>query len=95
MSQIVLRQQIDGLIEELLKINEALQYPIELDGYVTKLGNAKRKIVVIGNILQKTQESLIEIHQTVEKETNKKKALWDRSAMYRSPASPTASKEDN
>lgn len=81
-SQIELRQQIDSLTEELLKINESLQCPLELDAYVTKLVNAKRKVVVVSNILQKTQERLNKIHEAVEKETNKRKALLDRSSMY-------------
>lgn len=83
-SQIELRQQIDSLTEELLKINESLQCPLELDSYVTKLVNAKRKVIVVSNILQKTQERLNKIHQAVEKETNKRKALLDRSSMYHS-----------
>ncbi|XP_014214775.1 SNARE-associated protein Snapin [Copidosoma floridanum] len=83
-SQIELRQQIDSLLEELLKINESLQCPIELDSYVTKLANAKRKVVVVSNILQKTQERLNKIHESVERETSKRKALLDRSSMYHS-----------
>ena len=72
------------MTEELLKINEALQCPLELEAYVNKLVNAKRKVIVVSNILQKTQERLNKIHQAVEKETNKRKALLDRSSMYHS-----------
>lgn len=67
-----------------MKINESIQCPLELDTYVTKLVNAKRKVVLVSNILQKTQERLNKIHQAVEKETNKRKALLDRSSMYHS-----------
>lgn len=67
-----------------MKINESLQCPLELEGYVTKLVNAKRKVVVVSNILQKTQERLNKIHEAVERETNKRKALLDRSSSYQS-----------
>ncbi|XP_011495981.1 PREDICTED: SNAPIN protein homolog [Ceratosolen solmsi marchali] len=76
-SQIELRQQIDSLTEELLKINEFLKFPLELDVYVTKLINAKQKVVVINNILQKTEERITKIYQAVEKEKNKQKVLLD------------------
>lgn len=67
-----------------MKINESLQCPIEIDCYVTKLVNAKRKVVVVSNILQKTQERLNKIHQAAERETIKRKTLLDRSSMYHS-----------
>lgn len=71
-------------MEELIRINESIQCPLEFDTYVSKLVNAKRKVVVVSNILQKTQERLNKIHQAVEKETHKRKALLDRSSMYHS-----------
>ncbi|KAJ8683971.1 hypothetical protein QAD02_019763 [Eretmocerus hayati] len=92
-SQIELRQQIDSLTEELMKINEALQCPLELEAYVDKLVCAKRKVVVVSNILQKTQERLNKILEAVEKETNKRKALLDRSSMYHSATIKTETDE--
>lgn len=90
-SQIELKQQIESLTEELLKISEALQCPMELDAYVKKLVNAKHKVTIVSNILQTTQERLNKIHQAVERETSRKKSLLDRSSMY---GSTTINKEN-
>ncbi|KZC08370.1 PREDICTED: SNAPIN protein homolog [Dufourea novaeangliae] len=80
--QIELKQQIESLTEELQRINEALQCPLETDSYVKKLINAKHKITIVSNILQSTQERLNRIHQAVEKNTAKRKALLDHSSLY-------------
>ncbi|XP_031840350.1 SNAP associated protein isoform X2 [Nomia melanderi] len=80
--QIELKQQIESLAEELQRINEALQCPLETDSYVKKLINAKHKITIVSNILQSTQERLNKIHQAVEKNTVKRKALLDHSTSY-------------
>ncbi|XP_033211326.1 SNAPIN protein homolog isoform X2 [Belonocnema kinseyi] len=74
-SQIELKQQIDSLNEELVKLSEGLQQPLELDSYVKKLVNAKQKVTIVSNILQTTQDRLNKIHQAIEKEAAKKKAL--------------------
>ncbi|XP_034179387.2 SNAP associated protein [Osmia lignaria lignaria] len=80
--QIELKQRIESLTEELQRINEALQCPLETDSYVKKLINAKHKITIVSNILQNTQERLNKIHQAVEKNTAKRKALLDHSSSY-------------
>ncbi|XP_051175664.1 SNAPIN protein homolog isoform X2 [Leptopilina boulardi] len=85
-SQIELKQQIDSLNEELLKISESLQHPLELDSYVKKLVNAKQKVTIVSNILQTTQERLNKIHQAIEKESAKKRALLDHSSSYKADA---------
>ncbi|XP_076248694.1 hemK methyltransferase 2 [Calliopsis andreniformis] len=85
--QIELKQRIESLTEELLRINEALQCPLETDSYVKKLVNAKHKITIVSNILQNTQERLNKIHQAVERNTAKRKALLDHSSMYINPTS--------
>lgn len=82
--QIELKQRIESLTEELQRINEALQYPLETDSYVKKLINAKHKITIVSNILQTTQERLNKIHQAVEKSTAKRKTLLDNSSAYSS-----------
>ncbi|XP_015122194.1 SNAPIN protein homolog [Diachasma alloeum] len=81
-SQIELKQQIESLTEELVKISEYLQCPFELDSYVKKLVNAKQRVTVVSNILQTTQERLNKVHDAVEKDTAKRKALLDHSPMY-------------
>ncbi|KAF7385251.1 SNAPIN protein isoform X1 [Vespula maculifrons] len=80
--QIELKQRIESLTDVLTKINEALQCPFETDSYVKKLINAKQKITVVSNILQTTQERINKLHQAVERNTAKRKALLDHSSMY-------------
>lgn len=91
--QIELKQRIESLTEELQRINEALQCPLETDSYVKKLINAKHKITIVSNILQSTQERLNKIHQAVERNTAKRKALLDHSPSYGN-ASNILSKEE-
>lgn len=92
--QIELKQQIESLTEELQRINEALQYPLDTDSYVKKLVNAKHKITIVSNILQTTQERLNKVHQAVEKSTAKRKTLLDNSSTY-SSTSIEADKEES
>ncbi|CAK9829446.1 SNAPIN protein homolog [Anthophora retusa] len=91
--QIELKQRIESVSEELQMINEALQCPLEIDSYIKKLINAKHKITIVGNILQSTQDVLNKIHQMVEKNTAKKKALLDHSSSYGNTANITDKEE--
>jgi len=54
-SQIELKQQIDGLADEIKKISDEQQCPLDLETYVKKLLNAKRRVTVVSNILQVAQ----------------------------------------
>lgn len=78
-SQVELKQQIEGLAEELKKISEAHQCPLDLDSYVKKLMNAKLKVTVVSNILQTAQDRLNKVHQLIDKETSRRKALLEPS----------------
>ncbi|XP_035684774.1 SNARE-associated protein Snapin-like [Branchiostoma floridae] len=76
-SQLELREQIDGLCGELKKINEEQQVPVDLEPYVKKLMNARRRVMVVNNILQNAQERLGRLHQSVSRETARRKALLE------------------
>ncbi|KOC61496.1 SNARE-associated protein Snapin [Habropoda laboriosa] len=91
--QIELKQRIESLSEDLQMINEALQCPLEIDSYIKKLINAKRKITIVGNILQSTQDVLNKMHQGVEKNTAKRKALLDHSSLYSNTSNITDKEE--
>jgi hypothetical protein len=54
-SQVELKQQIEILSEELKKISESQQCPLDIDQYIRKLINAKLKVTVVSNILQTVQ----------------------------------------
>lgn len=77
-----MKQQIDSLNEELLKISENLQQPLELESYVKKLVNAKQKVTIVSNILQTTQDRLNKIHQAIEKESAKKRSLLESNSSF-------------
>lgn len=54
-SQSELHQQLEGLAAELARVQEQTRCPLQLDAYIKKLQNAKRRVVVVNNILQNTQ----------------------------------------
>lgn len=74
-SQLELKQQIESLSEDLKKITEAQQYSVDLDVYVKKLMNAKHRVTVLTNVLQSAQDRLNKVHQSIERETVKRKTL--------------------
>lgn len=57
-SQVELKQQIEVLSEELKKISESQQCPLDIELYIRKLINAKLKVTVVSNILQTVQVKL-------------------------------------
>ena len=77
-----MKQQIDSLNEDLLKLSEALQQPVELDAYVKKLVNAKQKVMIVSNVLQMTQSRLILMNQYIEKKSAKQRALLVHSLSH-------------
>uniref|UniRef100_A0A803TAP7 Biogenesis of lysosome-related organelles complex 1 subunit 7 n=1 Tax=Anolis carolinensis TaxID=28377 RepID=A0A803TAP7_ANOCA len=50
-----LREHIDGLAAELCRIKEDQKVALDLDPYVKKLLNARRRVVLVNNILQNAQ----------------------------------------
>lgn len=76
-SQLELKQCIESLSEELKKVAESQQTSVDLDAYVKKLVNAKHRVTVLSNILQNAQDRLNKIHQSIERETVKRKALLE------------------
>lgn len=58
-SQLELKQQIESLNEELLKVREALNNHPDLDPYVKKLIACKHKVTVVLNVLQASQVSIV------------------------------------
>ncbi|GFU23014.1 SNARE-associated protein Snapin [Trichonephila clavipes] len=85
-SQKELRQQIDSLSEELRQISETYNSMFDLDVYVKKLMNAKRRVMLVNNILQNAQERLNRLHQSIARETAKRKALLETSPTSIPPA---------
>uniref|UniRef100_A0A0B6Z7D1 Biogenesis of lysosome-related organelles complex 1 subunit 7 n=1 Tax=Arion vulgaris TaxID=1028688 RepID=A0A0B6Z7D1_9EUPU len=84
-SQMELRQQIDTFCEDLKKIAESDGAPIDLEVYVKKLNNSRRRVMLVSSILQNVQDRLNKLHQNISKETAKRKSMLD-------PSSPTHQK---
>lgn len=78
-SQVELREQIDKLAQDLHRLTELQEFPIDLEPYVKKLMNSRRRVMLVNNILQNAQERLGRLHQSVTRETAKRKALLEPS----------------
>ncbi|XP_071435511.1 SNARE-associated protein Snapin [Pithys albifrons albifrons] len=76
-SQVELREHIDSLAQELCRINEDQKVGLDLDPYVKKLLNARRRVVLVNNILQNAQERLRRLNHSVAKETVRRRALLE------------------
>ncbi|KAL3871232.1 hypothetical protein ACJMK2_039240 [Sinanodonta woodiana] len=76
-SQVELRSQIDSLADDLKRISESQAVPIDLEPYVKKLNNSRRRVMLINNILQNVQERLNKLYTNVSKETARRKSMLD------------------
>ncbi|XP_032649628.1 LOW QUALITY PROTEIN: SNARE-associated protein Snapin [Chelonoidis abingdonii] len=81
-SQVELREHIDNLATELCRINEDQKVALDLDPYVKKLLNARRRVVLVNNILQNAQERLRRLNHNVAKETARRKAVLEAAGGY-------------
>uniref|UniRef100_A0A1I8J448 Biogenesis of lysosome-related organelles complex 1 subunit 7 n=1 Tax=Macrostomum lignano TaxID=282301 RepID=A0A1I8J448_9PLAT len=68
LSQIELRAQIDSVAELLCAITDEKSAPVDLEAYVKKLNNAKRRVMLVNNIIQNAQERLGRLHASIQKE---------------------------
>ena len=50
-----LKDQISGLEDQLRIIEEEQGCPVDLESYINKLNSAKKRIIVVNNILQSAQ----------------------------------------
>ncbi|XP_070581883.1 SNARE-associated protein Snapin-like isoform X1 [Ptychodera flava] len=76
-SQVELRQQIDGLADELKKLSDEQPLPVELDVYVKKLMNSRRRIMVVNNILQNAQTRMDKLNSRINAHVAKRKSTLD------------------
>lgn len=86
LSQSELHQQLDGLAVELSRVKEQVECPLHLDSHIKKLQNAKRRVVVVNNILQNTQDRLNKLHSQVNKETSRRRALLETTPTASTPS---------
>ncbi|NXX98718.1 SNAPN protein, partial [Centropus bengalensis] len=67
---------------ELCRINEDQKVALDLDPYVKKLLNARRRVVLVNNILQNAQERLRRLNHSVAKETMRRKVMLEAAGGY-------------
>ncbi|KAF2350297.1 Snapin/Pallidin/Snn1 [Trinorchestia longiramus] len=85
-SQSDLQLQLEGLQQQLTAVQHQTQCPLHLDLYIKKLQHAKRRVVVVNNILQTTQDRLNKLHGQVTKETGRRRTLLDPSVSAAAPS---------
>ena len=76
-SQLELKSQLDQLESQLKIINEELEKSADLEPYVLKLVEAKKKVIVINSMLQDAQDRLNRVHQNCLKETSNRRTLLE------------------
>ncbi|MGH0182167.1 UNVERIFIED_CONTAM: hypothetical protein FKN15_008209 [Acipenser sinensis] len=73
---------------ELCRINEDQKVALDLDPYVKKLLSARRRVVLVNNILQNAQERLRRLNHNVAKETARRKTMLETAGVF-TPRSPS------
>ena len=76
-AQIELKEQLSQLESQLTSINQKLDKSGDLEPYVIKLLESKKKIVVINSMLQDAQNRLNRVHQNCLQETSKRRTLLE------------------
>ena len=58
-SQNQLLLQLEGIQGEIVEVQKQVECPLPMDSYVKKLQDAKRRVVVVNNVLQNMQVGLL------------------------------------
>ncbi|KAG8228604.1 hypothetical protein J437_LFUL009309 [Ladona fulva] len=90
-SQAELRQQIDNVADELRKIAEYHHSSLDLEAYVQKLLNAKRRVTVVTNILQNAQDRLNKVQLQLEKDAQKRRTAVEQAPNNKAAPVPKES----
>lgn len=79
-AQLQLKDQLGQLESQLQAINSELDKSADLEPYVIKLAESKKKIIVVNSMLQEAQDRLNRVHQNCLKETAKRRTLLEPDA---------------
>lgn len=74
-SQVELRAHIDNLAEDLRRISDCRVVPIDLDPYIKKLLNTRRRILAVANLLQTVQDRVNKVNYYVTRDKTKKNQM--------------------
>nr|CAB3266427.1 SNARE-associated protein Snapin-like [Phallusia mammillata] len=73
-SQLELRNTIDAVSNELQRISEEQALDVDLEPYIRRLINTKRRVVLVSNIVQNVQDRLNKLQRSTAQETIRKQA---------------------
>ncbi|XP_014248447.1 SNAPIN protein homolog isoform X2 [Cimex lectularius] len=79
LSQLELKKSLDALTKDLKEIAAEKNCPLDLELYANKLVSTRHKILVVGNILQASQDRLDKLQARIQKETQTR-TLSDKSS---------------
>ena len=79
MFQSELKDQIVTLQTSLKGLQQQQSCPVDLESYITKLNNTKKRVTVVANILSAAQDRLNKVHQSCLRETARRRALLEPS----------------
>ena len=74
-----MKDQIVTLQSSLKSLQQQQSCPVDLDSYIVKLGNTRKRVTVVANILTTAQDRLNKVHQNCLKETARRRALLEPS----------------
>ncbi|MFH4978813.1 hypothetical protein AB6A40_005522 [Gnathostoma spinigerum] len=77
-SQYNLNAQIQDLAQYLKDITNEQQTPYDLDMYVRKLDDSRKRIQLVGNVLQSVHERMGKLQRNIAREAYQKKQLISR-----------------
>ncbi|XP_071489287.1 SNARE-associated protein Snapin-like [Diadema antillarum] len=88
-SQVELRHRIEELDDALRELCKEKSAPIDLDLYVKKLANCKRRVATVNNIVQNAQDRVLKLDARVNSTTVKRYRFMERlrSQLSHDPAS--------
>jgi len=79
--QLDLRLKIEEVANELQRIAEEQPVDVDLDPYIDRLINTKRRVVLVSNIVQNIQDRLDRLHRNVAREAAKKQSTLQRTGL--------------
>ena len=87
LAQAELKEQILRLQGSLGSLQQQQQCPVDLESYINKLNNTRKRVSVVANILTAAQERLTRVHASCLKETARRRALLEPSPTH-TPGGP-------
>lgn len=79
LAQAELKDEITSLQKSLVSLQQQQQCPVDLESYINKLNNTRKRVSLVANILTSAQDRLTRVHASCLKETARRRALLEPS----------------